>query len=154
MRYFYACSWFYLHVNGKVEDIVSHRAVRKVDSQSKSLIRTFEYLVKWKTSSKEFNSWETEERVRQAGGVKKMIYHRIRENITFGSGAWVKAKTGKAIKLLREEGLEPEKGGRISAKEFADAVNDEDDRDELALSARKNSVYDSAREDTIMNQTI
>lgn len=122
-----------LHVNGKVEDIVSHRAVRKFDSQTNSLIRTFEYLVKWKVSSKEFNSWETEERVRRAGGVKKMIYHRIRENITFGSGVWAKAKTAKAIKLLREEGFVPEKGGRISAKEFTDAVKDEDDLDELAL---------------------
>ena len=129
-----------LHVNGKVEDIASHRTVRKFDNQTKSLIRTFEYLVKWKASSKELNSWETEERVRQAGGVKKMIYHRIRKNITFGPGVWAKVKTAKAIKLLRVEGLEPEKGGRISAKEFAEALKEEDDRHELALAAREESV--------------
>lgn len=129
-----------LHDNGHAEDIVSHRAARKFDSQTNSLIRIAEYLVKWKASSKEFNSWETEERVRQAGGVKKMIYHRIRQNITFGPGAWAKGKTAKAIKLLTEEGLEPEKGGRISAKEFTEALK-EDDRDELALSAHEKSVY-------------
>lgn len=143
-----------LHVSGKVEGIVSHRAVREFDSPNKSVMRTFEYLVKWEASSKEFNSWETEERVRQAGGVKKMIYHRIRKNITFGPGPWAKAKTAKAIKLLRDEGLEPEKGGRISAKAFADVPQEEDDRDEMALSAHEEFVYDSVHEDNSTAQTI
>ena len=130
-----------LHENGHAEDIVPHRAVRKFASQSNSLSRIAEYLVNWKASSKEFNSWETEERVRQAEGVKKMIYHRIRQNITFGPVFGPKGRLQKAIKLLREEGLEPEEGGRISAKEFAEALKEEDDRDELALSAHEESVY-------------
>lgn len=135
-----------LHTNHEVEDILAHRKARKYSPGSHKVKYFVEYLVKWNNSTMEYNTWEPEETVNARGGKNMLIYYRIRQNADMGRGGWNAGKQVKAVQLLKDAGLEPEVGGTITAADMKAFLKDEDDdRDELAL---------SAREDFGMNQTI
>lgn len=122
-----------LHDDSTVESIITHRSAS--ETVNHRTVNYMEYLVKWQGFSKEYSSWETEEAIRSKDGVKEVLYYRIRHNVGFGRGSWMKRKEAVARQLLREAGLEPELGGRIKVEDMG-VKDEDDDRDELPISAR------------------